>query len=127
MQVCSLAENVDVIEEPVEEVEAAWDDVSDFQEVVCVAFVNDLDPFEFKERLEDAEKLPGFSDFFRDKEIVYWDLSVLFQIIPAAELCEVLEQFDNFVSSLYNKNKIIINFRDYEKSLYLPYVDVSAT
>ena len=62
--------------------------------------MNDLDPLEFKERLEDTEQLSRFSDFLRDKEVVYRYLSILFQIIPAAELCEVLEQFDNLVSSL---------------------------
>ena len=62
--------------------------------------MNDLDAFELKERLEDSEELPGFSDFLRDEKVVYRDFSVLFKVVPAAELCEVLEQFYNFVSPL---------------------------
>ena len=64
--------------------------------------MNDLDPLELKEGLEDAEELSGFSNSLRDEEVVYGDLGVLFKIVPAAELGEVLEQLYDLVSPLYD-------------------------
>ena len=61
MEIGGLTENVDVIEEPVEKVEAPGDDIGDFEEVLCVARMDDLDAFELKKGLEDAEKLTGLS------------------------------------------------------------------
>ena len=64
MHIASLAEDVDVVEYPVQEVEAARYYIGNFQKSIRVALVDDLDALELKQRLEDAKQLTGFSHSF---------------------------------------------------------------
>ena len=49
VQVARLSEDVDIVEEPVEQVEASRDNVGNFQETVGIALVDDLDALELEE------------------------------------------------------------------------------
>ena len=121
-----LTEYVEVIEEPVEHIEAARDNVGDLQEAISVAIEDDLDTLKLEERLEDAEKLACLTYTLYIKvvsdgsvawltwyeEVVDGNGRAAFKIEPAAELSEVLKQLHGLVATLYNNNKFMSNLRD---------------
>ena len=102
MQVAGLAKDVDIIEEPVKEVAASRYDIGYLEEGLGIALMDDLNAFEFKERLENSKQLSSLSDSFRYQKVIHRNFSILLKIVPALKFREVLEEFNHFVSSLYD-------------------------
>ena len=61
IEAARLTQDENVVKEPVQHVKEARDYICDLQEIFGVAIVDYLYSFEFKERLEDPEKLPCFT------------------------------------------------------------------
>ena len=102
MQIAGLAKDVDIIKEPVKEVAASRYDIGYLEEGLGIALMDDLNAFEFKERLENSKQLSSLSDSFWYQKVIHRNFSILLKIVPALKFREVLEEFNHFVSSLYD-------------------------